>query len=80
MQQEQQIDFSKSSGLLCTCGNSSFKEVFLFRKFSKFIINSTNDALMPLPIYKCDKCDTVLEEAVPPQLREFLKVGVEDGQ
>jgi len=78
--QEPQIDFSKSTGLLCQCGNASFKEVFLFRKFSKFIINSANDALMPLPIYKCDKCETILEEAVPPQLREFLKNDLEDGQ
>lgn len=67
------LDLSKSAGILCECGHNLFKEVFAFRKFSKFITGTSADAVLPLPIYICTKCDTILEETLAPELKEFFK-------
>ncbi len=72
--QQPQLDLTKSAGLLCQkCEHTLFKEVFSFRKFSKFITGTPNDVLIPIPIYICEKCSEPLEEAIPVDVRPFFK-------
>jgi uncharacterized Zn finger protein len=47
------------------CGNSVFTEGVLLRKISRFVTGTSQDALMPVPVFACSKCGHVNEEFMP---------------
>jgi len=73
MSQEQMnlnISLDKTIELKCDeCGNSAFQEVVLLRKASRFITGTSQDAMIPIPVFACSKCGHVNEEFLPMQLR-----------
>jgi uncharacterized Zn finger protein len=47
------------------CGHSVFQEGVLLRKISRFVTGTSQDALMPIPVFTCSKCGHVNEEFMP---------------
>jgi uncharacterized Zn finger protein len=69
-QMNMNISLDKTTELVCDeCGNHSFQEVVLLRKASRFITGTTQDAMIPIPVFACSKCGHVNEEFLPMQLR-----------
>ena len=47
------------------CGHSVFQEGVLLRKISRFVTGTSQDALMPIPVFSCSKCGHVNSEFMP---------------
>lgn len=59
------VDISMSTEIKCeneSCGNNTFKEVFLMRKISKLITGSPNDSYLPIPTFQCASCGHINKE------------------
>jgi hypothetical protein len=64
------IDFKKTTPTVCVnCDNQVFQEGLMLRKISKFLAGTDTDAIMPIQVYICSKCSTILEDTLPEQLR-----------
>ena len=67
MSQQEQINLNisldKTTELVCDeCGNPAFQEVVLLRKASRFITGTSQDAMVPIPVFACSKCGQELEQ------------------
>lgn len=74
MQQQQQpklnITLDKTTPMVCDeCQNQIFKEGLMLRKASKFITGTTQDAVIPIPVFACSKCGHVNTEFLPAELQ-----------
>jgi DNA-directed RNA polymerase subunit RPC12/RpoP len=73
MNQEQprlNIDLTKTQEVVCDkCGSKVFQEGLMLRKASKFLTGTTQDALIPLPVFNCAACGYVNEEFLPEPLK-----------
>ena len=47
------------------CGHEVFQEGVLLRKISRFVTGTSQDALMPIPVFSCAKCGHVNTEFMP---------------
>ena len=64
------ISLDKTTEVVCDkCNNSTFQEVILLRKASRFITGTSQDAMIPISVFACSKCGHVNEEFLPMQLR-----------
>lgn len=43
------------------CGSIYFREVIYIKKVSKIITGTSEDTIVPFPIYRCDDCNHVNE-------------------
>jgi hypothetical protein len=74
-QPQMRIDLSQSAALVCKkCGCDYFLEASKFRIISKLLTGTTQDAVIPIPIFLCANCGEVLQELVPEQIREETSV------
>ncbi len=67
------ITFGQTSPIVCEkCNNSTFSEVYILRKVSKFLLasNTDKDQLIPVPLFACAKCNHVNKEFMPLGLQE----------
>ena len=73
MSQEQlklNISLDKTQEVVCDeCGHNVFQEGLMLRKTSKFLTGTTQDALIPLPVFSCAKCGHVNTEFLPEPLK-----------
>lgn len=70
MNQQPQIDLSKTTKVACTdCGNDTFDQSFLMRKLSRLMSGNGQEALVPVPVFTCSKCHITLADTIPPDLR-----------
>ena len=73
MEQEQlklNISLDKTQEITCDkCGHNVFEEGLMLRKASKFLTGTTQDALIPLPVFSCSACGNVNEEFLPEPLK-----------
>ena len=73
MQQEMQqpnINWSQATDVICpNCKHQYFNEVVMLKKFSK-ILTMDEDKVMPISVLKCESCNTIMEELLPPELRK----------
>jgi len=69
MEQEQlklNISLDKTQEITCEkCNHNVFQEGLMLRKASKFLTGTTQDALIPLPVFSCSSCGHVNEEFLP---------------
>ena len=57
------ISLDKTTPLLCdNCGSDIFHEVLHVRKISKILIGAPQDALQPIGVFACAKCNHVNKE------------------
>ena len=73
MNQEQprlNISLDKTQEVTCDkCGGQVFQEGLMLRKASKFLTGTTQDALIPLPVFSYSACGYVNEEFLPEPLK-----------
>ena len=73
MQQEQlkmNVDIKQSTPIISPDGNQIFQEVVVLRKISKFLTGTSEDAIIPIPVFIDVKTGKILTELVPKELRE----------
>jgi len=64
------ISLDKTTEIICDeCGNNTFIEGMILRKASRFITGTSQDAMIPIPVFICNKCGHVNQEFLPMQLR-----------
>lgn len=69
-QQQLNIGLDKTTASKCDkCENEIFIEGVMLRKASRFLTGTSQDALIPIPVFACSKCGHVNEEFLPLALR-----------
>jgi hypothetical protein len=67
------IDLREMPSTKCdSCEGEFFREVLILKKVSKILTGSSEDTLVPFPVYQCVNCSHVNEEFNP-----FTKVSDE---
>ena len=70
--QQPQIDLSTTNAINPDNG-IIWQQGYLLRKVSKFVANTTEDAVMPIPVFYDPETGKVLIDTVPKELRDELK-------
>jgi uncharacterized Zn finger protein len=69
MEQQLNIGLDKTIAASCDeCQNEVFQEGVLLRKASRFLTGTSQDAIIPIPVFMCSKCGHVNEEFLPKNL------------
>lgn len=64
--QKPKIDLREIPSIKCEeCGSEFFREVVILKKVSKLLTGSSEDTLVPFPIYQCTNCRHVNEDFNP---------------
>ena len=69
MTQQPQIDVSKTTPINTESGKPIWQQGVLLRKVSRFITNSSEDAILPIPVFYDPETGKILEQGLPPELR-----------
>ena len=72
-QQQPQIDLKTTTPVLNEAGGMIFQQGVLLRKVSKFVAGTSEDALIPIPVFYDGDTGKIVMESVPQDLREELK-------
>ena len=65
------VSLDKTVAMTCDeCGHEVFQEGMMLRKVSKFLTGNTQDGLVPIPVFSCQKCGNVNEEFLPAELKK----------
>ena len=75
MNQEQQqmklnVDIKQTVPVESVDGNQVFQEAVVLRKASKFLVGTSEDAIIPIAIFIDVKTGKILTELMPTELRE----------
>jgi|TARA_Y100000310_G_C20053179_1_gene521519 RNase P subunit RPR2 len=66
--QQQQVNINPKDlqDVFCTeCENQTFNQVFLFKKLSAVLSPNGKESMIPLQVFKCDKCGNINDEFIP---------------
>lgn len=69
MQAQPQIDLSKTTPITTESGQDVWKQGFVLRKVSRFITNSSEDAVLPIPVFYDPETGKILKDTLPPDMR-----------
>lgn len=73
MSQEQlkmNVDIKQSTPIESADGGQIFQEATILRKLSKFLTGTSEDAIIPIPVFIDVKTGKILTEMLPKELRE----------
>ena len=60
------INFAEQPTVQCEeCGNKFFKKVTVMKKISRLLTGASQDEIVPLETYACDKCSHVNKDFNP---------------
>lgn len=69
MNQPQAPNLNSSTPIICTsCNGRFFQSAIMFRKISKLLTATTQDAIIPIETFRCMDCGEVLSELLPTNL------------
>ena len=68
--QQPQIDLGKTVSIDTESGGKVWQQGFILRKVSRFLTNSSEDAVLPIPIFYDPDTGKILDQGLPPELRE----------
>ena len=63
------IDIKQSTPVISEDGNHVYQEAVVLRKISKFLAGTTDDALIPIPVFIDIKTGKILTEMLPKEIR-----------
>lgn len=69
MAPQPQIDLNKTTSIETESGGKIFQQGFILRKVSRFITNSPEDAIMPIPVFYDPETGKILGQGLPPEIR-----------
>jgi hypothetical protein len=65
------LTLDKTDPMVCTsCKGEVFVEGVMFRRISKILAGTDKDAILPINVFYCSKCNTILDELLPNELRK----------
>ena len=67
------IDFATTTSIEGSEGGKLFGQAYIIRKVSKFAIGTSEDAIIPIPVFYDLDTKKILTESLPPELREEYK-------
>ena len=60
------VTLDKTTKVECeNCQHNIFTEGLMLRKASKFLTGTTQDALIPIPVFYCSKCGHINSDMMP---------------
>ena len=68
------VDIKNSTAIKSPDGNQVFQEGVILRKVSRFITGTSEDGIIPIPVFFDVKRGKVLVELLPKELREEFEV------
>tara|TARA_R110000868_G_scaffold317483_1_gene578314 strand:+ start:833 stop:1078 length:246 start_codon:yes stop_codon:yes gene_type:complete len=77
MSQEQlkmNVDITQSTPMTSTDGNQIFQEAVVLRKISKFLAGTSEDAVIPIPVFIDVKTGKILIDMLPKELKEEYEI------
>ena len=77
MSQEQlkmNVDIKQSTPIESTDGNQVFQEAVVLRKISKFLAGTSEDAVIPIPVFIDVKTGKILIDMLPKELKEEYEI------
>jgi hypothetical protein len=73
-QQEKPIDLAKTTAIICdSCDGQLFYEALILRKESRFMSGLPYDRTVPVPVFACIECGSIIEDTIPQPIREDFK-------
>lgn len=64
------VDIKQTTPIKSEEGNQVFQEAVILRKASKFLVGTSEDALIPIPVFIDIKTNKIVTELLPKELRE----------
>lgn len=61
MNNQVQIDLSKTAAFKCGCGNETFEDITFLRVLPAIISPTLKREIIPIPAYRCLKCKNIAE-------------------
>jgi len=77
MSQEQlkmNVDIKQSTPMESAEGNQIFQEAVVLRKLSKFLAGTSEDAVIPIPVFIDVKTGKILIDMLPKELKEEYEI------
>lgn len=77
MSQEQlkmNVDIKQSTPMSSAEGNQVFQEAVVLRKLSKFLAGTSEDAVIPIPVFIDVKTGKILIDMLPKELKEEYEI------
>jgi|TARA_B110000285_G_scaffold195082_1_gene225131 hypothetical protein len=72
-QQQPNLDLSKTTAVDLPSGGKIWQSGVILRRISKFVTGTSEDGLIPIPIFYDPETGTILEDTIPKELREEYK-------
>jgi len=67
------LDLSKTTAIETSAGSKIWAQGVTLRKVSKFVTGTSEDAIVPIPIFYDPETKEILEDTLPRELREEYK-------
>jgi len=64
------FDLKNTQEVLTPSGGKVWQQGFVIRKVSKFITGTSEDAVMPIPVFYDPKTGEILQDTLPKELRD----------
>ncbi len=69
-QPQMNLDLSKTTAIDTPSGGKIWQQGMILRKVSKFITGTSEDAIVPIPVFYDSTDGSILEDTLPKELRE----------
>jgi hypothetical protein len=69
-QMQMNVDIKQTTPIKSEEGNQVFQEAVILRKASKFLVGTSEDAVIPIPVFIDIKTNKIVIELLPKELRE----------
>jgi hypothetical protein len=69
-QMKMNVDIKQTTPIKSEEGNQIFQEAVILRKASKFLVGTSEDAVIPIPVFIDVKTNKIVIELLPKELRE----------
>lgn len=68
-QMKMNVDIQQTTPIKSEEGNQVFQEAVILRKASKFLVGTSEDAVIPIPVFIDVKTNKIVIELLPKELR-----------
>ena len=70
MGMQPQIDLKKTTAVTTESGSDIWQQGVILRRVSRFITNSSEDGILPIPVFYDGATGKILKDTLPPDLRD----------
>lgn len=69
-QPQMNLDLSKTTSIDTPSGTKIWQQGVILRKVSKFVTGTTEDAIVPIPVFFDPETKEILQDTLPREIRE----------